>query len=65
MDDAREQIMGKFKEACQYATVHVQQLKYNTPWANRDEGAVQENKISARRAMNKSACPERLRDYCA
>ena len=40
MDGAREQIMGKFKEACQDATVQVQQLEYNTPWANRAEGAV-------------------------
>ena len=40
MDGSREQIMGKFKEACQDATVQVQQLEYNTPWANRSEGAV-------------------------
>ena len=31
MYGAREQVMGKFKEACQYATVQVQQLKYNNP----------------------------------
>ena len=65
MDGARLQVMGKFKESCQDATVQVQQLEYNTPWANRAEGAVQENKISTRRAMKKSACPARLWDYCA
>ena len=27
MDGAREQVMGKFKEACQDATVQVHQLK--------------------------------------
>ena len=27
MDGAREKIMGKFKEACQYATVQVHQLE--------------------------------------
>ena len=32
MEGARDQIMGKFKEACQDATVQVQQLEYNTPW---------------------------------
>ena len=40
MDGAREQIMVKFKEACQYATVQVQQIEYNTPLTNRSEGAV-------------------------
>ena len=63
MDGDREQIMGKFKEACQDATVQVQQLEYNTPWTNRSEGAVQENKRSARHAMKKSACHARLWDY--
>ena len=57
--------MGKFKEACQYATVKVQQLKYNTPWANRAEGAARENKRAARRAMKKSDCPARIWDYYA
>ena len=28
VDGAREQIMGKFKEACQDATVQVQKLEY-------------------------------------
>ena len=41
MDFARYKIMGKFKEACQDATVQVHQLEYNTPWENRVEGAVQ------------------------
>ena len=62
MNGAREQIMGKFKEARQGATVQVQQLKYNTLWANRAEGAVRENKRAARRAMKKLACPARLWD---
>ena len=65
MDGAGEKIMGKFKEACQDAMVQVQQLEYNNPWANRAEGAIQENKVSARREMNKSACPARLWGYCA
>ena len=52
MDGDREKIMGKFKEACQYATVQVKQLGYNTPWANRSEGAVIDNKKATRRAMN-------------
>ena len=65
MDGAREQIMGKFKEACQDATVQVQQLEYNTPWANRAEDAVLDNKRAPRRVMKKSACPARLWDYCA
>ena len=54
MDGARDKIMRKFKESCQNATVQVHQLEYNTPWANRAEGAVQENKRAARRAMKKS-----------
>ena len=62
MDGAREQIMGKFKEACQDATVQVQQLEYNTLWANRAEIAVQHNKRAARRSMKNSACPARLWD---
>ena len=65
MDGAREQIMGKLKEARQDATFQVQQLEYNTPWANRAEGAVRENKRAARRAMKNLACPARLWDYCA
>ena len=65
MDGAWQQVMGKFKEACQDATVQVQQLKYNTPWENRAEGAFQENKRAARRAMNNSACPARLWYYCS
>ena len=65
MDGARGQVMGKFKEACQDSTAQLKKLKYNTPWANRDEGAVRENKITARRAMNKSAFPARLWYYCA
>ena len=65
LDGARDQIMGKFKEACQNATVQVHQLKYNTPWSNRSEGSVRENKISARRAVKKSAFPARLWYYCA
>ena len=48
MDGSREQIMGKFKETCQYAMVQVKQLEYNTPWEKRAEGAVQENKTAAR-----------------
>ena len=65
MDGAREQVMGKFKEACQDAMVQVQKLEYNNPWANRAEGAVRKNKISARHAIKNSACPEKLWDYCA
>ena len=65
MDGDRERIMSKFKEACQDATVQVHQLEYNTPWANRDEGAVRENKRAARRAMKNSACPVRIWYYCA
>ena len=53
MNGARDQVMGKFKEACQYATVQVQQLEYNTPWANRAEGAFRENKRARRREMKK------------
>ena len=41
MKGAMEKIMGKFKEACQDSIVQVQQLEYNTPWANIAEGAVQ------------------------
>ena len=62
MDGAREKIMGKFKESCKDSTVQVQQLEYNTTGANRAEGAVRENKIAARRAMKKLACPARLWD---
>ena len=65
MDGDREQVMGKFKEAFQYATVQVQQLEYNNTWENRDEGAVRENKRAARRAMKNYDCPEKLWDYCA
>ena len=65
MYSAREQIIGKFKEACQDATVQVQQLEYNTPWSNIAEDEVRENKRASRRAMNKSTCPARLWDYCA
>ena len=53
MDGDREQVMGKFKAACQDATVQVQKLKYNAPWANRAEGEVLDNKRDARRAMDK------------
>ena len=63
MDGAREQVMGNFKEVCQDATVQVQHIEYNTPWSNRDEGAVRENKRAARRAMKKSACTARLCNY--
>ena len=56
--------MSKFKEACQDVTVQVQQLEYNTHWSNIAEGAVRDNKRSARRAMKKSACLARLCDYC-
>ena len=65
MDCAREKIMGKFKKSCQDATVQVQQLEYNTPWANRAEGEVRENTRAERRAMKKLACPARLWDYFA
>ena len=65
MEGARQKIMGKFKEACQYATVQVQHLEYNTPWENRAKGAVQENKRAAIRAMKKLACPAMIWDYCA
>ena len=62
IDGAREQVIGKFKEACQDTTVKVQHLQYNTHWANRSKGAVRENKRAARRTMKKLACPERLWD---
>ena len=65
MDGAREKIMVKFKEACQDATVQVQQLEYNTPWVNRAEGSVLENKRVARRSMKKLSCPARLCGYFA
>ena len=65
MDGSKEQVMGKLMEDFQYATVQVQQLEYNTPWANRSEGAVRENKIATRRAMKKSDCPAKLWYYCA
>ena len=65
MDGAREQIMGKFKEACQDATVQVQQLEYNTSCSKIAEGAVQRNKRATIRAMAKLALPSRLWDYCA
>lgn len=38
MDGAKEQTQGQFKKACQDASVLVQRLEYNTPWANRAEG---------------------------
>ena len=59
MDCAREQVMGKFKEACQDIRVQVQQIEYKTTWENRAEGAVQDNKRSARRANKNPACPAR------
>ena len=49
--------MGKFKEACQDATVQVKHLEYNNTKTNRDEGAIQENKRASRHAMKNSACP--------
>ena len=64
MSGAREQVMGKFKEDCQDATFQVYQLEYNTPWSNKDEGAVRENKRAARRAMKKSDYPKKLWYYC-
>ena len=45
----REKFMGEFKEACQDVMDQVQHLEYNTPWENRSEGAVQDNKRAARR----------------
>ena len=65
MGGTREQVMGKSKDFCQDATVQVQRIEYNTPWENRAEGAVRQNKIDARRATNKQACPARLWDYCS
>ena len=65
MDGAREQTLGKFKEAFNDTTVLVQQLEYNTPWVNRAEGGVRENKRSIRGALKKSAYPGKLWDYCA
>ena len=65
MYGAKQQVVGKFTETFQDATVQVQQLKYNTPRANRSEGAVRENKRSARRAMKKSYFPKKLCYYCA
>ena len=53
MDRGRYQFMGKFKEACQDATVQVHQLEYNTPRENRAEDAVGENKKASRRARKK------------
>ena len=38
MDGAKEQTQGQFRKACQDASVMVQRLEYNTPWANRAEG---------------------------
>ena len=65
MDGAREQVMGKFKKACEDATFQVQHLEYSNSWTNRAEGAFRWNKRSARRAMKKSDCPAKLWDYCA
>ena len=65
MDGTREQVMGKFKEACQDATVQIQQLEYNNPWPNMDKGAVRDNKRDARRAIKKLVFPAKLWDYCA
>ena len=45
--------------------VQVQQLEYNTHRTNRAEGAFQENKTAAIRAINNSAYSEKLWDYCA
>ena len=60
IDGAREQIVCKFKEACQDTTVQVQLLEYNNPWENRAEGAVRDNKRAARRAKKNSDLPARL-----
>ena len=40
-------------------------MEYNTPWSNRAEGAVRENKRAVQRAMKKTDSPERLWDYCS
>ena len=62
MDGAREQTLGRFKDICNNAAVIVHQLEFNTPWVNRAEGAVRENKRAARRAIKHSSCPPKLWD---
>ena len=56
--------MSDFKKVCNDENVEVQQLKYNTPWSNRVEGVVWENKRTTRQAVRKTKLSVDLCDYC-
>ena len=64
VDNAKEQIQGKFKSKCREAGCHLRSIEPHSQWSNLSEGAVREVKQGTGRDMVKTGAPKRLWDYC-
>lgn len=64
MDNAREQIMGDFRQKCRQVDCHVSQTEPYTPWSNAAEAGIRELKKGFGRSMMKSKAPLRLWNHC-
>ena len=64
VDNAKEQIQGKFKSKCREAHCHLKGVESHSQWSDLAEGGIREMKKSTGRSMVKSKCPKCLWDYC-
>ena len=63
-DNAKEQIMGRFRHKCHEVGTRVKQTEPYTPWSNVAEGTIRELKHGACWKMAKSSCLAKLWDHC-
>jgi hypothetical protein len=63
-DDAKELMMGKFKEICKDFHIPCTYTEPYSPWQNRAENAIRELKRHVRRKMVSNKVPARLWDFC-
>jgi hypothetical protein len=63
-DDAKELMMGEFKELCKEFHIPCMYTEPYNPWQNWAENAIRELKRHARRKMIAKKVPARLWDFC-
>ena len=64
-DGAKEVLEGEFRRKARAAGVHLRQVLPYSPFMNRAESAIRENKKMTARLLIKYKAPQRLWDYCS
>jgi hypothetical protein len=64
MDNAKTQVLGKFRQKSREADCRVKSTEPHTPFSNAAESAIRELKKATGRRLTASGCPKRLWDDC-